>query len=411
MRLSCCGTRLALLALSLAGCSGKPEPPKVPMRPEPSAERVEAAMPIVEASNAFGLKLLDLLAAKTDKPNLLISPISLQMASALLLESAVDPERDEMKQALGLGSVSDQDLGTLVETLTDALLSDPERPLQLANAVWLTREVPIEKAFAERIAQRYGAKIGVSKSPVEAMAAINAWVKENTDGMIPSLLDDAAPPDSVYLLNAVAFHARWNKAFEEKHTRPGDFTTADGHVVQVPLMWATVEAQASLGKAAVGVKIDYLGGKFSMLALLPHKGLTPRDVLNTLVQGGFAEADSGLRNQSKVSVSFPKFRWAESETLDDQFRALGVRKAFEHLDQSPLSSDLAENMVLARVLQKSFIEVDERGTRAAAATAQRATKGGPWRLQFNRPFLYTIVHNPTGAILFLGICGDPTVER
>lgn len=396
--------------LALMGCGGKSEPPKVAMRPEPSAERMKTAMPVVEASNEFGLDLLGLVAKGSDKPNVLISPLSLQICSALLLESAKGPEREEMKTALGLGSVSDADMGALFETLTDALLSDPERPLNVANAVWLTVPVPVEKPFADRIAQHYDGEIGQSAGPDDAMAAINAWVDEQTNGMIPKLLDHVDPEELVFMLNAVAFEARWQHEFRESNTQAAPFTTLSGGKVQARLMSDKLKASEAQEEEYAGVRMDYLGKRFSMAAFLPHEGKTPLDVLETIRKRGFVEVLKAFHG-SEVVVRFPKFRWEDDHKLNATLQALGVRKAFEHLDQSPLSPQLAKGMFLSRVLQKTFIDVDEKGTRAAAATAGPTAASIAMELTFDRPFLYAIIHNQTGAILFLGICGDPTVEK
>ncbi len=403
------GALIASTALALIGCGGKPEPPKTPMRPEPSAERMKAAIPVVDASNEFGLKILDLVANETEKANVLVSPVSLQICSALLLESAVGPERDEMKKALGLGAISDKDMGVLIQTLTDALLSDPERPLQLANAVWLNGAFfKVEKPFADRIAKLYGGEIGSSKGPDETKTAINAWVNKNTNGMIPELLDFVDLHEHVLMLNAVAFEARWQHEFEESKTTPSPFKTLSGGEVRVPLMSGSFMASEAQEEEYAGVRMDYIGGSFSMAALLPPEGKTPLDVLKVIQDRGFDEVLNTF-HKSKVQVWFPKFSWRDDHHLNKAFRALGVVKAFVHLDQTPLSPELAEVMFLSRVLQRTFIEVDENGTRAAAATAEAVAAGGPSPLVFDRPFLYAIVHNKTGAILFLGICGDPSL--
>ncbi len=404
------GAFTVCLAVSLMGCKGKPEPPKVAMRPEPGAERMTAAMPVVEASNAFGLKLLDLVAQRADKPNVLISPLSLQMCAALLLESAKGPERDEMKKALGLEAVSDADMGLHFKTLSDALLSDPERPLNLANAVWLTVPVSVERPFADRIAKRYDGEIRASNGRDEALAAINDWVDKKTNGMIPTLLDRVDPGELVIMLNAVAFEARWQHEFKEEDTRVKPFTTPSGGDVQASLMTGEFDGAEAQEEEYAGVRMHYLGRKFSMAAFLPPQGKTPLDVLQTIRKRGFAEVLKTFHG-SEVWLQFPKFRWEDDHKLNKALQALGVRKAYQHLDLSPLSPQLAKGMFLSRILQKTLIEVDERGTRAAAATAAPAAGGSPIVLEFNRPFLYAIVHNQTGVILFLGICGDPTLKQ
>lgn len=397
----------------LAGCGGGPEAPKVPLRPAPSEAKLKTVAPVVEASNDFGLRLLEEVAKKGDKPNILISPISLQLCSALLLESAKGPERDEMKEALGLKDVPDAQLGELCQILTDALLSDPERPLRLANAVWLNREPPIqvEKAFADRIAKRYDGRIESSKGPSEALPAINAWVKDKTNGMIPKLLETLDPLEWVIMLNAVAFEARWQHEFDPANTKPMEFRTSDERGVQARMMSGSIKAQDAYEDDYDGVRMNYRGGMFSMVALLPRENSDPLELAKAVRETGVSEVLKTFRG-SGVRVGFPKFKWVGDYQLNDPLQVLGIQEAFGRLDMSPLSKELASGMFLSRALQRTYIEVDEKGTRAAAAKAMTGKKAGsPRSLIFNRPFLYAIVHNKTGAILFLGICGDPTVER
>lgn len=397
----------------LAGCGGTTAP-QTPLREAPSESQMGRAAPIVEASNDFGLKLLEEVAMKGDEPNVLISPISLQLCSAMLLESAKGPERDEMKAALGLKNVTDAQLGELCQILTDALLSDPERPLHVANAVWLNRDPPIRigKAFADKIARRYDGRIESAKGPAEAHPAINAWVKEKTEGMIPELLETLGPLQWVILLNAVAFQAHWKHEFDPGKTKPMAFHTSGERSVQASMMKDLVEVEALEDDGFTGIQMHYRGALFSMVAMLPKVGSSPLELAKKVRQRGFSTMLRTFRG-CEVPLSFPKFKWNGDYKLNESFESLGVRAVFQKIDMSPISQGL-EGMRLGRVLQRTFIEVDEEGTRAAAATAELAEGAASPRSEkvvFDRPFLYAIVHNDTSAILFLGICGDPTAER
>lgn len=386
---------------------------KSPIRPAPSPAQIALAKPLVQASNALGFKVAEaLFQADPKRQNLLISPLGLSQCMALLLEGSRGPERDEIKKAVGLGNVADAELGNLSHTLVDAVLSDPERPLWLANAVFIARPGAVRSEFAEQIENRYAGRVFLSGDPAKATKEINDWSSNSTGGKIPTILDQVDPMMVVAFLDAMAFAARWEIEFEEPHTKFVGFTTLSGKEVTTPVMFGrSFRAKCLKEEGLEGVLLDYKGGQFSMAAFLPPQGESALTLLPKLRKEGLERVLKRFA-PNKFSIGLPRFSLQNTLGLNRVMNSLGVRAAYGHLDCSPIAPDLASGHFLSDVRQVAKIEVDEVGTRAEQATAAVVTKGSdPYRFFFRQAFLYLILHNPSGAVVFLGICGDPSAPR
>lgn len=383
---------------------------KSPIRPAPSPAQIALAKPLVQASNALGLKVAEALFKADPKlQNLLISPLGLSQCMSLLLEGSRGPERDEIKKAVGLEHVADTELGKLSQLLTNAVLSDPERPLLLANAVFIARPGAVRLEFAERIESRYAGKVFLSGDPAKATKKNNDWSSENTRGMIPSILDQVDPNLVVAFLDAMHFAARWEIEFEESNTNVVGFTTLSGKEVSAPVMFGrSFRAKCLKEEGLEGVLLDYKGGQFSMAAFLPPYGEGALTLLLKLRKEGLENVLKRFA-PNKFSIGLPKFNFQNRLELKERLRELGVGSAFGRLNCSPIAPDLASGLFLNDVLLSAKIEVDESGTRASQTAAGVAKKSAdPLRFIFRRPFLYMILHNPSGAVVFLGIYGDPS---
>lgn len=383
---------------------------KTPIRTAPPAEQLVKTGSLVQASNVFGFKVAGALYKEDpDRQNLLISPLGLSQCLGLLLEGSRGPERDEVKMALGLAGIADEDLGRRAHTLTDSVLSDPERPMSLANAVFVARPGAVSRAFEEKIESDYAGKVFLSSDPAAATKEINDWTRDNTNGTIPSILDSVDPNMDVAFLNASHFEARWEIEFDPSKTHHSTFTTLAGKEVNVPIMFGrSFRAKCLKEEGLEGVLLDYKGGQFSMAAFLPPVG---EDVLSLLPKLRAEGIEHVLKRftPNKFSIGLPKFNFQSTLNLNATLQSLGIRSAYMRLDCSPIAPDLSSGRFLDDVRQAARIEVDESGTRAAQATVGVAKKSSdPLRFSFRRPFLYLILHNPSGAVVFLGICGDPS---
>ena len=358
------------------------------------------------------------------KKNLVVSPASIAIALAMTRAGAKGTTATEMDTVLRVDrpdalAHSMNALSSALDSRTRQVTMPESKPvdvtLAIANSLWGQQGLAFETAFLDLLATEYGAGLQLvdyKADPEGARKLINAWVDDKTKQRIPNLLAQGTitPDARLTLVNAIYMKAPWLNPFPPDATSASNFTTIGGGVVLTPFMHLTEELNYSKGDGWQAVELPYVGNDLSMVVVLPDDGIALGD--------GVAAVPSvaGLATQRKVIVSMPTF---DIETLTDLatlLAAMGMPTAFsENADFSAMTTQ--EQLVIGAVIHQANITVDEKGTEAAAATAvvMRATAAPveqePVTLSFDRPFVFAIRDNPTGAVLFLGHIGDPTETR
>lgn len=383
----------------------------LPALAAPSAARTT---PVANADDAgaeqFGL---DLYAELAKKPGSVVcSPLSVRTILALVAAGAGGATRAEMISALKLpGSVEASDAA--VSALMAQLNAPKGFALSVANALWAARGFPLLPEFVARARTSYTAEAkecDFAGDPAGSRTTINRWVESKTAGKIKDLIPASAltADTRLVLTNAVYFKADWQTPFPKPRTAPGPFTLAGGATKQVPLMHLGAELSANDDAANdfQAVRLPYAGGQVSMVLLVPRKPGGLPGVESRLNAKHFAATLAGLRPR-RVELTLPKFKAEFEATLNGPLQSLGMKAAFTpSADFSKLTS--AEKLLMSLVVHKAFIEVDEVGTEAAAATGavMRPTSmpmpAPPLVVTADRPFLYALYHEPAGRVLFWG---------
>ncbi len=383
----------------------------------------EDAAAAAAAISAFGLDLYRAIAAGGDA-NLVLSPSSIALALAMARAGARGQTAAEMDEVMrGLGSdenaawlnALDQALTSRSGTFKDDSGQDLTIALRIANAPFAQKDMPLEKAYLEALASRYGAGLRLVDyitATEDARRLINGWVDDQTEHRIPELLVPGVltPDTRLALVNAIYLKAPWQTAFTPEATKPGAFTRADGSTVEVPMMQLGETLPYADGTGWRAVEIPYIGGSLAMTVIVPDD-LAAFERALTAEQLGSITA--GLAERP-VALTFPKFSIETKAELADVLAALGMPTAFsDAADFSGITT--AEQLAISDVIHQANIDVDEKGTEAAAATAvvMRATgmPVEPVTLRVDRPFLFALRDVPTGAILFLGRVADPSITR
>ncbi len=367
---------------------------------------------VSEALSGFSLDLFRRLAAADSGKNVFASPLSVWLALSMTYNGASGTTAEGMAKALHATGISLDDLNGdnagLMGILTAA---DPKVKIAIANSIWLrdSFEQHVNADFLDRNKQFYAAGVkALDFSDAGAVGTINQWVDDITDGNIKELVQPPINPDSVmFLINAVYFKAPWKRAFDPKKTMDGVFTTAQG--AEVPVKYLHRE-DGNLGyadDAMIAARIPYASGRLEMVAILPLQqsladyiqALTP-EKLNEVI---------GKCGESSMSLLFPKFKLEYEADLNEQLKAMGMEQAFaDGADFTALSQSMGKQLAISKVKHKSFIEVNEEGTKASAATSvEIGITAMPMSLRFDRPFLYLIRDSKTGAILFMGAMENP----
>lgn len=363
---------------------------------------------------AFAVGLLQQSVAAGD--NVLLSPFSALLALSMTANGAAGETRTQMEHVLA-GGMSIDRLNAYLHTYMNGLPSDEKARLQTANAIWIRdgeNRFEAKPLFLQTNVNYYGAAVNKAPFDEQTVGEINRWAAEQTGGRIDQLLTALAPTDRLLLLNAVTFDAAWTHPYEEHQVSDGNFHTSAGAVRQVKMMRATEQRYLDDGRATGFLK-EYAGGRYQFVALLPNEGVSLRTYADSLTGEGFRQL-LAKAEEAPVSTALPQFQFACDAALTDALQALGMTDAFgPGADFSRLGTGTDGPLAIGSVLQKTYIQVFEQGTRAGAVTsvmiAGSTKPEKTYAVTLDRPFLYGIVDGETGLPLFLGAMTDPAIEN
>ncbi|MBQ2062548.1 MAG: serpin family protein [Oscillospiraceae bacterium] len=398
---------LVSMTLGLTACGAK--------NPQDLTHGVHANTPAVTGDSAladaaatdFALRLFR--AAETDGENTLVSPLSVLCALAMTANGAKEETRSQMEAVLGMKT---ETLNGYLYTYLQSLRENDA--LHLANSIWFTDDdrFTVNGDFLQTNADYYGADL--YKTPFDAAAckAINDWVKEETRGMIPEILDQIPPDAVMYLVNALAFEAKWEEVYMDYQVHEGDFDTADGQKRKADYMGSMEHAWLETDMATGFMKY-YEGRQYAFAALLPNEGVTVTELLDSLTGAELHELLTHPKD-AHVNTAIPKFETDYSAELKDVLSAMGMPVAFDShkADFSGLGTSTGGNIFISRVLHKTFISVAEQGTKAGAATVVEMSDSAllieeTRTVTLDRPFVYMLVDVETGTPFFIGTMLDP----
>lgn len=346
--------------------------------------------------------------ALTEDKNFMVSPLSLSMALSMTMNGAAGETGKAMKQTLQMGDYSETEINGYYKKLKDALLkTDPTTKLSIANAIFANRQVAIHSDFIKTNQSYYDATVQpVDFSDAATAGIINKWASDQTHGLIKKVIERTNALDLMYLLNALYFKGTWTTEFDAKNTSLKPFAGQDGVTTQVEMMKQKAKFNYTENQDLQLVQLPYGNQAFSMMVLLPHEGKNLRDVLAATRQRDYwSGLKSGLR-EAEVDLFLPKFKTEYSKKLNDLLTKMGMGITFT--DAANFSGITDVPARISFVKQDTYISTDESGTEAAAVTTVgmelTSMPSQPQKVIFNaeRPFIYIIQENSTGAILFMG---------
>lgn len=396
-------TLACLLACILPGLARATPVPEVPP-PPPGATSHAAA----DALNGFGLRVLQELAAAQPRANVLVSPVSLGSAFAVLAEGAAGSTRTELLDGLGLAAarLPPGAVGVLGRALARG---EGESVMVNSNALWLAAGFPIEAAFVDQAKAVFDATVEeVDFTQAATLPRINGWYAKETRGKIPKLLEQLDPATRLIIGNALYFKGMWESPFDPKATRAAPFRTAAG-AVEVATMHKRFERAGYFeGSGMQGLRLRFAGGDFEMLFLLPAAEDGAAALLTPQATASWQDGTWGMR---EVEVALPRFDLGAGGSMNRALAAVGLGGIFS--GNANFSGISSEALVVSEVVHKVALTVDEAGAEAAAATAivMKTTAmrpvEEPARFIADRPFAVLIRHVPSRAILVAGVINDP----
>jgi len=370
---------------------------------------------LVEANTRFGFKLYSEMLKGSAGKNIFISPASVGLCLAMAYNGAAGETKQAMAAALEAGGFSLEEFNRAYAELKAALASaDPKVQLEIANSLWARKGLDFKRDFIGRNKQFFGAEVSaLNFDDPAAVATINSWVSNKTKGKIEKIVDQISGDSILFLINAIYFKGKWSKEFDKAQTREDQFTTAAGGARRVPMMNQSGRFMYLETPIFQAVSLPYGDGRVSMYIFLPAKSAGLEQFHKGLTAAGWGKWMEDF-SETQGSVRLPRFKVEYEETLNDALKALGMRVAFE--ESRADFSGMIENVgrvFISQVKHKTFAEVNEEGTEAAAVTSteMRATSAQrpmrTFQMVVDRPFFCAIRDNTSGAILFMGSIYDP----
>ena len=359
------------------------------------------------ATADFGVRLFK--TSMEEGENTLISPLSVLYALAMTANGADGETLAQMEQVLGMDV---DNLNSYMLAYLDLLPETKDYKMSLANSIWFKDDpnFTVEQSFLQTNADYYGAGAYKAAFDEGTRNDINNWVKEHTDGMIPEIIDEIPDEAIMYLVNALAFDAKWADEYEEHQIREGRFTMEDGTRQEVDMMHSE-EYTYLEDDLATGFIKYYKDRKYAFVAMLPNEGVSVSQYVDSLTGEHLREL---LNNTQDLTVfaSIPKFETEYDIEMSEVLQEMGMTDAFDYrvADFSKLGTYNVDgmNICINRVLHKTFISVSEQGTRAGAATAvEMVAEGAMEIVEFkevvlDRPFVYMLIDCETNLPFFIG---------
>lgn len=426
-----------VLALGAAACTSTTDP--VPSPPEcsdpatpgclvastkqratPSAPAADVSE-LVKGNTGFALSLYQQL--RTEPGNLFYSPFSISEALAMTWAGARADTATQMATALQF-TLPQEQLHPAFNSLDTALMSRGKNAkatdgkgfrLNIANALWGQTSFPFAEPFLDTLAINYGAGMHVvdfEGAPEPSRELINQWVADRTEDKIKDLLPKGSVSSDTRLVltNAIYFNAAWLNPFEKSKTKDADFKKVDGSTISVPTLFGSQETDYGSGAGWAAVSLPYDGNELSMILVLPEAGTL--DAFEASLTADTLDGIAKSLGNHQVVMSLPKFKFSSSFGLVEQLSALGMADAFSDKADFTGITDKG-GLSISDVVHKAFVNVDEAGTEAAAATGVVVgvtSAPEPAEIHLDHPFLFFIRDNATGSVLFFGRVVDPSAS-
>jgi serine protease inhibitor len=367
---------------------------------------------LAAANTGFAFDLLKQIAGEQPANNVFISPFSVSSVLQMVANGAAGDTKTEMQRVLKTTGLAPDSVNAAGQELNESLNSQTNVILNLANAIWFQEGIRLKPGFAATNSRFFHAELAPVDFQKPASAQIiNDWANDSTHGRIKDVVSWPFDPlTKVILANAIYFKGTWDRPFDKSATKPRTFHLARGGTKQTPAMWQRGHFNYREGDGFQAVRLPYAGGRLQMYLFLPDTNSSPAKLLAGIDSNTWRDKiRPGFRDREGTLV-FPRFKLGYEVTLNDPLQALGMRHAFDDADFSAMAG---EPLFVSKVKQKSFVEISEEGTEAAAVTTVVMKSMAimeppkPFEMMVDRPFFFVIEDDQTRSILFMGLVFDP----
>jgi serpin B len=281
---------------------------------------------------------------------------------------------------------------------------DESTDFRIANSIWYEKSFPFAAPFLADSKSYFDATVSpldFRNAPANSLSAINSWVNESTGNKIPKIIDEIDPAEVMFLINAIYFKGSWQKQFNKSQTSDAPFFAYDGTKANVPMMHQNVPLRRAFGPTFTAIDLLYGNSAFAMTILLPNPGVNVNSVLDNLTPASWQTLEQSF-HESETDFYMPRFKLTWERLLNDDLATMGMGIAFTDFANFSIMSP-TKPVVLTKVIQKTFVDVNEEGTEAAAATSVGVgVTSAPAALRVDRPFIVILRERFSGTILFMG---------
>ncbi len=366
---------------------------------------------LIEASHRFSFNLFDRIANQKTNKNIFISPLSISLALSMTYNGASGETQNAMAKTLEVQGIAIGEVNNFNRILQESLLSsDKGTEINIANSLWANKDFSLKQSFIDNTKTYYQAKLSnLNFRDGNAATIINDWVKQQTKGKISKIIGETNSNTVIILVNAIYFKSGWKKPFEKSNTKPKQFILDDGTKIQHPAMTQSGFYRYLDTPQFQAIKIPYRSTRFSMDIFLPKSTSNLTDFQRQLTAKNWQVwSDKFVKREGLIQI--PKFKIEYRIDLIETLKNMGMQIAFDSAaDFRNLS---AERVLITEVIHKTFVDVNEQGTEAAAVTLVNIGRGlgspEDFQMIVDRPFFFAISDQQTGTILFMGAIKNPS---
>jgi len=403
---------LLLIPPFFVTCSKEPDEvlPEEPVLIDLTSDQIT----LIESENSFAFDIFREVFENSEEPeNIIISPLSISYALSMTLNGANGATRDSMLMALRVSGITPEEINNSYKKLTEALLSVDKRVLMtIANSVWTKEGFPVKEAFIDILETYYDAES--KRFDINDPATpdiINQWIEDNTNGLIKNMIDELKPDVVMLLINAIYFKGIWKYQFVEGDTDYKTFYKTGDETIEVPMMNQEVDLLVYRGENFTLAELPYGQGNFVIDIILPDDQYGINRIIPAITESSFNSWISQAA-ETKVNIYLPRFKYDYKKRLKDILSDMGMRIAF--WPGADFTNIADTDLNIQDVIHQAFIETNEEGTEAAAATVViielTSMPSGPLVFNADHPFIYIIRETTTNSIIFMGCVNDPLAE-
>ena len=407
---------IIILAFSLLSCSNLINSGDSDLSVRKISSLTNCEKSLIKSSNKFSINLFENSLEYDKDKNIFISPLSVSYALGMAYNGAAGETREVIHNVLQIEDIGLAEFNSNYKSLIDLLKNiDQEVEMEIANSVWYRQEFDIEKEFTDNLISYFDAQIsGLDFSTKESVDIINNWVSDKTNGKIESIVSHPIDPLTIiYLINAIYFKGLWSISFDSSYTSRRTFYKNDNTEIKCDMMQSVEEYEYLETNIFKAVNIYYGDNHFCLTAFLPINNNDISTITEQLTSDKLNNWSNQFK-QSKLILNFPKLKFSYNVNFNKILKNIGMSRAFD-----PRLADFSNivplnGLFIQNVIHKSFIELDETGTEAAAVTSISIglTSDEPTPKQFNanHPFLFLIREVESNTILFTGAIFEPVWE-